>query len=319
MRIRSTLIVPLIALLAACGSASSPSSVTTAAPAPDPTVSSASPSALESSSAAPAPAPDAPDAPDDLFVDVIDEALAPYADLIGTPAAEAQLGAVLSLHDGDVPLPAGATIVGAGISVREWDDETFDEEQILGLGKALSAKDLESFGGAAPAGWAYNSVSTTDSSSSLVMTRESDQLRLVLMATPKPEPGEPPAQLTLEGETSSVPEPAWISSLPVPDGGELVTVAEGVGQVDISFTPAGGGLISATWRYPVEQLDALVDYLSSGALESAGFVLVDPDGISFGASYIDVSAGDWTGQVIVGETVFDDYSAADLTWYLTRP
>lgn len=315
MRIPLVFVAPVIAALAACGSGGDSSSVTTSAAASTPTVESASPSSAEESSAVPSPVPDVSGAP---FVDIIDEALAPYAALIGRPAGDAELGKVLVLHDGNVPLPDGVTIVGAGLSVREWDDATFYDEQSLGLGEALTTADLESFGGAAPPGWAYNSVSTTDSSSSLVMTRESDQLRLVLRATPKPEPGEPPAQLTLEQQTPSVPQPAWLASLPVPEGGTLVAVAEGLGDVDINFTPAGRGLVSATWRFPIEQLDALVEFIASGAVERAGFTLVDPDSISFGASYIDVRAGAWTGQIIVGETVFEDSSAADLTWYLIR-
>jgi len=316
MRLRTALLVPVLACLAACGSGTGSSSETTTPTEIESSSSAPSPTAIESSSAAPTPSPDAPEV---LFVDVVEDALAPYAALIGTPAAEADLGSVLSLHDGDVPLPAGVTIVGAGMSVREWDDETFDDEQVLGLGEALTKGDLESFGGAAPTGWTYNSVSTTDSSSTLVMTRESDQLRLILMVTPKPEVGEPPAELALEQKSSAPPQPAWLASLPVPEGGVLVAVAEGVGQVDINYTPAGGGLVSATWRYPVEQLDALLEYIASGALEAAGISVVDPDSISFGAAYIDVTVGDWTGQIVVGETVFEDSSAADLTWYLTRP
>lgn len=316
MRRRIALLVPVLACLAACGSGSGSPSETTTPTEIASSSSAPSPTADESSSAAPAPSPDAPET---LFVDVVDDALAPYGALIGLPAAEADLGSVLSLHDGDVPLPDGATVVGAGRSVSEWDDETFDDEQLLGLGESLTKEDLEGYGAAAPAGWAYNSVSTTDTSSSLVMTRDSDGLRIVLMATPKPDPGQPPVEFRLEQQTSSVPEPAWLASLPTLPGGTLVAVAEGIGEVDINYTPAGGGLVSATWRYPVEQLDALIEFLASGALEGAGFTLVDPDSISFGASYIDVTAGDWTGQIVVGETVFEDSSAADLTWYLTRP
>ena len=316
MRLHAAFVAPLVVLIAACGSGSESSTETMSPSVSTPSSAEASPTPEESTSEAPSPTADAPDT---LFVDVIDEALAPYEALIGSPAAGADLGSVLPLHDGDVPLPDGATIAGAGTSVREWDDETFYAEQMIGLGEALTKADLEAFGAAAPPGWTYNSVSTTDSSSSLVMTRDGDQLRIVLMATPKPEAGEPPAELRLEQQTPSVPEPAWLASLPTPEGGTLVAVAEGIGAVDINFTPAGGGLVTATWRYPVEQLDALLDYIASGALESAGFTLVDPDSISFGASYVDVTAGEWTGQVIVGETIFEDSSAADLTWYLTRP
>ncbi|MFM8774156.1 MAG: hypothetical protein ACKOFP_10055 [Actinomycetota bacterium] len=315
MRLHVAFVAPLVVLVAACGSGSD-SSTETMSPSVS-TPSSAEPSPTPEETASESPSPTAV-APDTLFVDVIDEALAPYEALIGSPAAGADLGSVLPLHDGDVPLPDGATIAGAGTSVREWDDETFYAEQMIGLGEALTKADLEAFGAAAPSGWTYNSLSTTDSSSSLVMTRDADGLRIVMVARPKPEPGEPPAEFGLEQQTPSLPEPAWLASLPTPEGGTLVAVGEGIGEVDINFTPAAGGLVTATWRYPVEQLDALLDYIASGALESAGFTLVDPDSISFGASYIDVTAGEWTGQVIVGETIFEDSSAAELTWYLTR-
>ncbi len=316
MRLRIALVVPVLVCLSACGSGAGSSSETTAPTEVASSSSAPSPTAIESSSAAPAPTPDAPDV---LFVDVIDDALAPYAALIGQPAAEADLGSVLSLHDGNVPLPAGATIVGAGMSVEEWDDESTYVEQVLGIGEELSPADLEAFGDGAPNGWTYNSISTTDSSSILVMTRDDDDLRIALKVAPKPDPGEPPTEFRLEQETGDVPQPAWLASLPVLEGGQLIAVAEGVGEAAIEFRPMGGGLVSATWRFPADQLDALMAYIASGVLEEAGFTLVDPDSISFGAAYIDVTAGEWTGQVIVGETMMDDKSFADLTWFLTRP
>lgn len=320
MRRWPALVAPVVIFVAACGpggdsssDASPTSPVSSSAPASSPSA-----SAPRSDLASPSSAP-TPDVPDVLFVAMIDDALAPYAAVIGAPAAEADLGSVLSLHDGDVPLPAGASVVGSGRSVREWDDETFYDEQLLGLAEPLTGDELEDYGAAAPTGWTYNSLSTTDTSSSLVMTRESDGLRIVLVATPNPDPGQPPVEFRLEEQMSSVPEPSWLASLPIPEGGTLVAVAEGVGEVDINYSPAGGGLVTATWRYPVEQLDALIEFVASGALEGAGFTLVDPDSISFGAAHIDVTAGDWTGQIIVGETIFEDSSAADLTWFLTRP
>ena len=54
-------------------------------------------------------------------------------------------------------------------------------------------------------------------------------------------------------------------------------------------------------------------------LRGAGFTLVDPDSITVGASYFDVSAGDWVGQVVVGEMIDGDQSFATVQWFLTRP
>ena len=52
--------------------------------------------------------------------------------------------------------------------------------------------------------------------------------------------------------------------------------------------------------------------------ESGGFTLVDPDSIVVGASYFDVTAGKWTGQVIVGELMEEDESFTTVQWFLTR-
>lgn len=250
------------------------------------------------------------------FVDVVDQALAAYSSLIGSPVQSADLGSALSLFDGDVPLPAG-NVVGAGRTVEEWGD-TLDAAQMVGLDVAPDKAGLEEYGGAAPAGWTYNSISTTDSSSTLVMTRESDGLRIVYMSSVDPEPGVPPAEFGLESDASEIPQPVWLASLPVPEGGELIAVGEGIGDVEVNYFPAADGLVTATWRFPADQLTALQEFYASDALEAFGFTLVDPDAITVGASYFDVTAGDWTGQVIVGELMEGEESFATVQWFLTR-
>ena len=67
-----------------------------------------------------------------------------------------------------------------------------------------------------------------------------------------------------------------------------------------------------------DQLEALQEFYAGDALAAGGFTLVDPDAIMVGASYFDVSAGDWSGQVIVGELVEEDESFATVQWFLTR-
>ena len=251
------------------------------------------------------------------FVDVVDESLAPYAALIGAPGASADIASALPLFDGDVPLPGGA-ILGAGRVVERWGD-TLDAAQMIGVDSAPGKDGLEKYGAAAPQGWTYNSISTTDSSSTLVMTRESDGLRVVYMTSKDPGPGVPPAEFSLEADASEIPQPAWLASLPVPSGGEITAVGEGIGEVEVNYFPAAGGLVTATWRFPADDLPALQEFYAGDALEAAGFTLVDPDSITVGASYFDVTAGDWTGQVIVGELIEEDESYATVQWFLTRP
>lgn len=312
MRRFALLVAPAVVVLAACGG-SADTAVTSSAP----DTSSAAP---ETSSAAPAPTVEettsAPAPVGAAFVDVVDDALAPYAVLIGQPAQTSDLASALPLFDGDVPLPAG-DVVGAGRVVEQWGD-TLDSVQMVGIGTAPDKAELEAYGAAAPSGWAYNSISTTDSSSTLVMTREADGLRIVYMSSVDPRPGEPPAQFSLEADASEIPQPAWLASLPVPSGGEITAVGEGIGEVEVNYFPAVNGLVAATWRFPADQLEALQEFYAGDALEAAGFTLVDPDAIRVGASYFDVTAGDWTGQVIVGETIDGEESFASVQWFLTR-
>lgn len=275
---------------------------TAAAPAPSPTM-------TEASSPAPTPVGTA-------FVDAIDEALAPYSALIGSPASGADVAAVLPAFAGDVPLPTGS-IVGAGRVVEQWGED-LASAHMVGLDTVLSKEDLEAYGAAAPEGWAYNSISTSDSSMSLVMTRESDDLRIVYMAYRDPGAGEPQAEFSLESYASEIPQPAWLGSLPLPPGGELTAVGEGIGEVEIDFAPALNGLATATWRFPADQLESLQEFYAGGALEEGGFTLVDPDAIRVGSSYFDVTAGDWSGQVVVGEVIDGDASYSSVQWFLTR-
>lgn len=312
MRRAPLVLAPAVFALAACGGGSD-TSETSAAPessaAATTTSAAPAPSADESTSSAPAPA----GAP---FVDVVDQALEPYAALIGQPVQAADLASALPLFDADVPLPPGA-VVGAGRVVEEWGD-TLDATQMIGVDVAPSKDELEAYGAAAPQGWAYNSISTTDSSSTLVMTRESDGERIVFMSSKEPGPGVPPAEFRLESDASEIPQPAWLGSLPLPSGGELIAVGEGIGEVEVDYFPAVNGLVTATWRFPADQLQALQEYYAGDALEAGGFTLVDPDSITIGASYFDVTAGDWTGQIIVGEIIDDEDSYASVQWFLTR-
>ena len=312
MRRAPLVLAPAVFALAACGGGSD-TSETSAAPessaAATTTSAAPAPSADESTSSASAPAV----AP---FVDVVDQALEPYAALIGQPVQAADLASALPLFDADVPLPTGA-VVGAGRVVEEWGD-TLDATQMIGVDVAPSKGELEAYGAAAPQGWAYNSISTTDSSSTLVMTRESDGERIVFMSSKEPGPGVPPAEFRLESDASEIPQPAWLGSLPLPSGGELIAVGEGIGEVEVDYFPAVNGLVTATWRFPADQLQALQEYYAGDALEAGGFTLVDPDSITIGASYFDVTAGDWTGQVIVGEIIDDEDSYASVQWFLTR-
>lgn len=319
----------LIVVLAACGGSGDNSMTSSASPSPSPPSAPAPSAPAPSASAAPTtsqplPSPEpstgapaqstAAGAPAADLGETAESALAPYADLVGQPLGDADIGRVLPLFDGDVPLPKGVTIAGAGQVVKDWDGEIY-VEQILGLAEGATKKDLEAFSASPPEGWTANSITTTDTSANLVMTRD-DGLRLVYAAAIDPEPGAPVAELRLEDTTEGMPDPAWLEALPAPEGGTLMEVGEGVGGVEIAYTPASEGHVTARWAYPQGDLASLAAYLAE-ALPAAGFDF-DADALASGSSYIDVSIGDWSGQVIFGEASVDDETYTELLWVLTR-
>lgn len=242
--------------------------------------------------------------------------MAPYAGLLGQPVIDADISGALPSVDGDVPRPTG-DIVGVARTVATWGN-TLESTQILGLDTGLSRDELESYGASAPPGWMYNSISSTDSGMTLVMTRD-DGTRVAYVSSADPGDGAPSAEFRVESNVSEMPQPAWLAALPVPEGGDLTLVAEGVGDVEVEFTRAAGGLATATWRFPSQDLEAILAFYSSGVLEQGGFTLVDPDSIVVGASEFDVTTGPWIGSIVVGELIQDAESFTAVQWLLMRP
>lgn len=308
--------VPGILLVAGCGGqsadVSSSSAATSAAPTPSSSSSASSSATPTPTSSTPTPSPTPTGA---LFVDVVEVDLEKFNALIGQPTT-ADLTAALPLFADSVPMPAG-DISGAGYSMDAWQGRVTDE-QLLGLDVKLSRGDLEKFGGGLPEEWKFNSISTTDTTATLVATRTADGLRLGVSTYSKPDKGGPTTQVWLETTAEAIAEPDWIATLPALEGGEISAVGEGVGEVLIDYFPAGKGLVTVRWRYEGDRLQEIQDYLMSGSLEVAGFELVDPDAIRIGASAFDVRAGDWMGEVVVGTTQFEGNTLTDLVWFLQK-
>ncbi len=253
-----------------------------------------------------------------LFLDVIDGALAPYAALAGRPATVADLATALPAVAADTPLPAGLTIAGAGRDVERWMDGEVSDEQKASFAEPFAAADLEAFGAAAPAGWRQSSFATSGSLATLLLTPEADPRRVAYTADSAPAEGAPVLELNIDPGEATMPEPAWLASLPALAGGELVEVQEGIGTVTFFGAPARNGYVLVRWRYPADSLDALTAFLESGVVQSAGFTY-DQDLFNGFQSLVEVTAGDWTGSVLIGETSFDDQVFHDLLWSLTRP
>ncbi len=145
--------------------------------------------------------------------------------------------------------------------------------------------------------------------------------RLVLTSDIAPDVDESDVKISVEFEPGEIPELDWMAGLPVPAGGRLVGVLEGMGLVKDFGRPGGNGTITARWSYPVDAVPDLAAFLNSGVVGAAGF---DHEDLSVTADdptdRFDVSIGDWEGQIIVSTFSIGDADPAGyhVMWTLSR-
>jgi len=251
------------------------------------------------------------------FLDVIEPALAPYNAVLGSAPDAAEVRALLSALGEDVPLPTGLTLNGIG---HRWSKEFGEvkDSQSASFDQFLDGTQLEAFGASVPSGWKQASLATSGSLTTLLLTH-TDGRRVVLVSDSESAAtgtGRAPLELSLSTATQPSEKPAWIASLPALPGGELVEYVEASGRI-MDNLMGGGQYVQVRWRYPASQLDALNAYLTSGVVQSAGFGY-DKDTFNGFEALVDISIGDWTGTVLIGNASVDGVEYQDLVWSLNR-
>ena len=90
------------------------------------------------------------------------------------------------------------------------------------------------------------------------------------------------------------------------------------GDVSVGLGAAGlDGQVFVRFDYEVDDLDRMIDYFEAGTLLGAGFEY-EPVPISNGRYRRDVSIGDWSGDVLIGEASSNDVDYLQVIWNLTR-
>ena len=118
-------------------------------------------------------------------------------------------------------------------------------------------------------------------------------------------PGEPTLQYHLEVPADAVPTPAWLAALPVPAGGTIIELTEGIGASEHLGAVGGNGVVVARISYPPESADALAEQLSPGRFLGAGFEVLESP-LSNLSSRVDLRMGEWEGNVGIGEVTSGD-------------
>lgn len=314
---RSPFIVALAAALTltACGGSSDDSAAdTTSASAETVAPSTTGADTTVAPTDAPTTLPAAPfDGPG--FVETVEPALAPYVAAIGQPGAAATVASLLPAVTPDVPMPANLTLTGVGRSWEQSDPTTVEDTQSMAFAEGLDSAALEAFGATAGADWRAASFATSGSLSTLLFTH-TDGRRAAYVAESDPAGTYAPLGLEVEPSAATIGAPAWAAALPALEGGTLIDVTEAAGRVQSNLFGTEQ-FVAIRWRYAASELDALRTYLESGVVQSAGFTY-DVDVFNGFENMVDVTIGDWSGTVIIGEANIDGETFYDLIWSLGR-
>lgn len=310
----------LVLTLTACGGSSDDAALDTTMAAAVETV---TPSSTAADTTVPATVP-ATEAPTTLppapfggpgFVETVEPALAPYAAAIDQPGTAATVASLLPAVTPDVPMPANLTLTGVGRAWEQSDPATVEDTQSMAFAEGIDSAALEAFGSTATGDWRAASFSTSGSLSTLLFTH-TDGRRVVYVAEADPAGTYAPLELQVEPSAATISAPAWAAALPALEGGALIDYTEAAGRVQSNLFGTEQ-FVAIRWRYAASELDALHAYLESGVVQSAGFTY-DVDVFNGFENMVDVTIGDWSGTVIIGEASIDGETFYDLVWSLGR-
>lgn len=248
------------------------------------------------------------------FVDLIDEALAPYAGLVGQSLAPGTVASALPGLPADAPIMPGLTIVSAARTLEEWGADTIDDVQLVGAEGVVGG--LAAFGASVSAPWSQTSFATSGSLSTLLLT-DGGAGRVAYVEESDPAGSfRAPVEMRAELRAGEIIAPSWVAALPVLDGGRIVEVTEAHGLSSENLF-GGSDYVLVRVRYPADQIEALNAFLESGVVEAAGFTY-DKDMFNGFENLVDVTIGEWTGSVLIGSGSMGDEEFYDLVWSLGR-
>ena len=314
---RSLLALGLAAALTvtACGGASDEAAVdTTTETAETVAPSSSAPDTTVAVTDAPTTLPPAPFG-GPAFVETVEPALAPYTAAIGQAGDASSVATLLPAVTPDLPLPANLTLTGVGRDWEQSDATTVEDTQSMAFAEGLDSAALEAFGATASGDWKAASFATSGSLSTLLLTH-ADGRRASYVAEADAAGTRAPLELQVEPSTATIAAPVWAASLPALEGGTLIDYTEAAGRVQ-SNVFGTEQFVAIRWRYAASDLEALQAYLESGVVQSAGFTY-DVDLFNGFQNMVDVTIGDWSGTVIIGEAEIDGETFYDLVWALGR-
>lgn len=255
------------------------------------------------------------DAP--TFDEAIEPTMAALEAGVGQEVSAAAVAPEVVLPDG-VPTPGGV-VTGTGW-VSEYDTRfnEYDLAYSVGIESTITSTELQVWQDSVGNGWRAPSFAESGSLFTSLLVDEQDQRLVHLLDIDAAANGNPVLNLEWSPTVTTLLEPEWLASLPMPEGGVLTEISAARGLVSVGLGGSGfDGSVLVRADYELADYDRLVEYFEAGILIGAGFTY-EPEPLSNSRYRRDVAIGDWSGDVRIGDASADDVEYLQVLWRLTR-
>ena len=233
------------------------------------------------------------------IVETLDQRMAELSAPIGAQYSAANNFETFSMPS-DVPI-FGGNVTGTFTGAVMDDQGVIRESRIVGTDDVINIETLQAFNetvnGDEASGWAPEVLNEDPAVLTNVLLAEDGSGALFINRSflePLPQQASFQHEHIFGVDTMTLPE--WLSALPFPGGGVMVSYREGIGRVVDRDQSGQNGYIEAQVHFPAES-QALIEELYGGeALATAGFQRADP-GFAIGTELL-IAQGPWSGSVL---------------------
>lgn len=246
-----------------------------------------------------AAAPPAEPAPE--LVPTLDARMAELSAPIGAQYSAANNFETFSMPS-DVPI-FGGNVTGTFVGAVMDDQGVIRESRTVGTDDVINVETLTAFNetiaGDAETSWAVEALNEDPAAiTSVLLSKDGSGGIFIGRSFLEPLPQSASYQHEHIFVVDQMALPEWISAIPLPPGGVMVSYREGIGQVINRDQSGQNGFIELIVHFPAES-QALIEQLYGGeALTAAGFQRGTPD-FAMGTE-LQIAQGPWSGTLISG-------------------
>lgn len=233
-------------------------------------------------------------------VPTLDERMTFLSNPIGGQYSAINMGETFLMPD-DIPI-FGGDVTGTFVAAVMDDQGTIRESRIVGTNDVINIETLAAFNetitGDAETSWVVEALNEDPAVlTTVLLSNDESGALFVGRSFVEPLPQSASFQHEHIFVVSQMDLPTWISAMPLPPGGVMVSYREGIGQVVNRNQSGQNGYVEVEVHYPNDALPTIEQLYNSEAITTAGFQRSAPD-FAVGTD-LQIAQGPWTGAVSV--------------------